>query len=525
MGYGVFGCGGGVNVNPAEAFVLGASILLHDAGMSLAAYPGGLAELRTTVAWKDAVARLALVLEENDGEEFDAENPPNAIVQQIMPDVLRQLHAKRAEELAELAWISADGSQVYLVEDFELRQFYGPTIGQIAHSHWWSVQKLEQELSEELGALANRTRNRVDRLKLACLLRIADALHLDSRRAPRFLRAITNPSGISALHWSFQERLARPHIELDAVVFTTGQPFGREDAEAWWLAYDTLNAVDRELRDVDLLLQGRGREVLKARRVKGAGSPEILARSVQTRGWRPVDARLRVSDVPRIVESLGGSKLYGNDPTVAVRELIQNAADAVQARRKYQKRPADWGLITVGLISRGNQVWLAVEDNGIGMSEQVLTGPLLDFGTSFWRSPLAMEEFPGLMAAGMHAIGRFGIRFFSVFMLGPVVRVYSRRCDRGQDTGRLLEFLDGTSARPILSPVSGAPVPIDGGTRVEVLLKNDPTQAGGLLISTRIPSERCRWGRWWAQWLPIWTLQSRPWWGKARNQSCAQATG
>ena len=49
---------GAVNVNSAEAFVLGASILLHDAAMSLAAYPGGLAEVRTTVAWKDAVARF-----------------------------------------------------------------------------------------------------------------------------------------------------------------------------------------------------------------------------------------------------------------------------------------------------------------------------------------------------------------------------------------------------------------------------------------------------------------------------------
>jgi histidine kinase/DNA gyrase B/HSP90-like ATPase len=204
----------------------------------------------------------------------------------------------------------------------------------------------------------------------------------------------------------------------------------RASTKAWWLAYDTLNAVDRELRDVDLLLQGRGREVLKARRVKGAGSPEILARSVQTRGWRPVDARLQVSDVPRIVEHLGGAKLYGNDPTVALRELIQNAADAVQARRKYQKRSADWGLIAVGLFSEGDRTWLVVEDNGIGMSEQVLTGPLLDFGTSFWRSPLAMEEFPGLMAAGMHAIGRFGIGFFSVFMLGPVVRVYTRHVIR-----------------------------------------------------------------------------------------------
>ena len=472
---------GAVNLNPAEAFVLGASILLHDAAMSLAAYPGGLAEIKLTLAWQDAIARLALVSEEGAGQNVDIENPPNEIVQQVIPDVLRRLHAKHAEELAEQAWHTVDGSLMYLIEDSELRRFYGPTIGQIAHSHWWTVHKLEQEFSEDLGALATRTLNRIDRVKLASLLRVADALHLDSRRAPRFLRAITNPSGVSALHWAFQERLARPHIELDAVVFTTGQPFGREDAAAWWLAYDTLNGVDRELRDVDLLLQSRGRELLKARRVKGAGSPEILARSVQTRGWRPVDARLQVSDVPRIVENLGGAKLYGDDPTVALRELIQNAADAVQARRKYQNRAADWGLISVGLLSRDGENWLVVEDNGIGMSEQVLTGPLLDFGTSFWRSSQAIEEFPGLMAAGMHAIGRFGIGFFSVFMLGPVVRVYSRRCDKGQDAGRLLEFRGGTSARPILSPALGDPVPIDGGTRVEVLLKDNPYKPEGLL--------------------------------------------
>jgi len=71
---------GAVNVNPAEAFVLGASILLHDAAMSLAAYPGGLAEVRTTVAWKDAIARLALASEESGGRKIDSENPPDAVV-------------------------------------------------------------------------------------------------------------------------------------------------------------------------------------------------------------------------------------------------------------------------------------------------------------------------------------------------------------------------------------------------------------------------------------------------------------
>ncbi|MBB4365232.1 hypothetical protein GGD65_006298 [Bradyrhizobium sp. CIR18] len=85
------------------------------------------------------------------------------------------------------------------------------------------------------------------------------------------------------------------------------------------------------------------------------------------------------------------------------------------------------------------------------------------------------------MAAGMHAIGRFGIGFFSVFLRGSVVRVYSRRCDKGQETGRLLDFRGGTTSRPILSSASGKPVPVDGGTRVEVLLKNPPYDVGGLL--------------------------------------------
>src|SRR3546814_5786131 len=79
--------------------------------------------------------------------------------------------------------------------------------------------------SSDLGALPQRTRNVVDKVKLACLLRVADAIHLDSRRAPRFIRTITNPTGVSALHWAFQERIARPHLELDAVVFTAGRPF------------------------------------------------------------------------------------------------------------------------------------------------------------------------------------------------------------------------------------------------------------------------------------------------------------
>ena len=111
---------GAVNVNPAEAFVLGGSILLHDAAMSLAAYPGGLAEVRATTVWKDAIARVALASVES-GEKFDVENPPDIVARRVVPDVLRRLHAEHAERLAEQAWESPAGSKLYLIEDSALR--------------------------------------------------------------------------------------------------------------------------------------------------------------------------------------------------------------------------------------------------------------------------------------------------------------------------------------------------------------------------------------------------------------------
>jgi hypothetical protein len=469
---------GAITVSPPEGFVFGASVLLHDAALTLAAYPNRLTDIQGTVQWKDAAAHWHQLRHENSIVETAASNK---MVQDILPDVLRRLHAQQAAVLAEQAWTNDAGEQQYLINDSDLRFFYGPTIGEIAHSHWWSVQRVDQELSQDLGAFPQRTRSLVDRVKIACLLRIADALHLDQLRAPRFLRTLTRPQGVSALHWSFQEKLARPHIESDAVVFTSARPFERTDAEAWWLAYDFFSLVDRELRDVDLLLQARGREVLKARRVKGIGSPEALSTMVKTRDWRPVDARILASDVPRIIENLGGSKLYGDDPLVALRELIQNATDAVQARRRFQARPPAWGQINVSVVGRMDGNWLVVEDNGIGMSELVLTGPLLDFGISFWRSSLAMEEFPGLAASGMQAIGRFGIGFFSVFMLGDTVRVVSRRCDRGEETARVMEITGGPAGRPILWPAKHGDAPLDGGTRVEVKLKDDPHKKDGIL--------------------------------------------
>ena len=88
-------------------------------------------------------------------------------------------------------------------------------------------------------------------------------------------------------------------------------PFGRDESEAWWFAFDLLSSVDEEMRQVDSFLQDVGRETFAINGVVGAGDPGRFRESVETDGWEPVDAQLIVSDVTALVRKLGGSNLYG----------------------------------------------------------------------------------------------------------------------------------------------------------------------------------------------------------------------
>ena len=471
-----------VDLNPPEAFVFGASVLLHDAALTVYAYSGGLQELKEETAFNDTVARLRMAARDNNKNENDPEIESIAI-----KESLRLLHAEKAERLASTSWSSGKNNDVgFLIDDPEIRGFYGPTVGKVAHSHWWPLADVAEEFKNGLGPFGQRTQNNIDLIKVACILRIADAIHIDSRRAPKFLRQLVKPTGISEQHWTFQGDIAVPVVKHEVLQYSAASPFDLSETDAWWLAFDTISVIDQELRDVDhLSLQLRKNWRFTAKGVMGASSSEQLSEFIKTDGWDPVDCAVRVTDVPRIVEALGGEKLYGSDTNCAIRELIQNAADAVEMRRSIENRDSEWGSVSVRIETQKNRHWLVVEDTGIGMSASVLTGPLVDFGNSFWRSPLAAREFPGIHTTGVSPIGRYGIGFFAVFMLGERVLVSSRKYDTAFDSARTLEFRNGLGSRPILYATPVDKVPRDGGTRVEVCLDKHPLEKGGILSSNQ----------------------------------------
>jgi hypothetical protein len=485
-------------LTPCEAFVLGGSFLIHDLGNGLAAYPDGVKAMYASSAWQDAVSLMLRRNQPRPPSREEIAAAPEQVRKEATFQVLRTLHAQQAERLALISWRDHDsGPERFLIDDAFLRETFGRTIGRIAHSHWWSLDTLKPEFDLTLGAPAFYPASwTVDPLKLACLLRVADAAHLDSRRSPSFLKTLRQPSRSSRNHWLFQEKLQQPILTGDRLVYSSGHSFTPDEAAAWWLCLESLQVLDRELAGADSVLADCLRPRFVARGVQGAEDASRLRKWVPTNGWVPVDAKIRVGDVAGLASRLGGAQLYGRDNLVPLREMVQNASDAVRARRWMEKRPTDFGDLTIQIGRDTEGDWIEVSDNGVGMSPRVLTGPLLDFGSTFWNSTLATTELPGLTASGFEPTGKYGIGFFSLFMWGNHVRVKSRSYrDAPRDT-RILEFPSGLNARPILRDAPPEDFMIDSGTVVRVWLKSNPESKGGAFSAhgsdSRTLEETCR---------------------------------
>ncbi len=463
-------------LTPAEAFVLGGTFLIHDLGMGLASFPNGINELKKEPIWNDTVAsilkkKLKRTIKEKDLLKLDIETEKLAT-----ENVLRSLHAKHAEKLALVSWKNPEDKDVYLIENSELRDSYGTIIGLIAHSHWWPVDELESKLPQVLGAPSIFPPNwTVDPIKLACILRVADATQIDDRRAPSFLRTIRKPSSYSDTHWNFQQKLYQPRLERSRLVFTSKSSFKISEVDSWWICNDTLKMIDNELKEVDSLLLDTNRQRLKANGVASVEDPKRLSKLITVEGWSPVDTKIKVSNVAKLVSNLGGDQLYGKNTLVPLRELIQNASDAIRARRILEKEKPEFGDITVRFDKDEFGDYIEVEDNGVGMSQKVLTGPFLDFGESFWGTPLMHEELPSLESKGFSSTGKYGIGFFSIFMWGKRANISSKRFEKGRDATMVLEFNDGATSRPLLRKAKLDEQIKDGGTRIKVWFSSSKT--------------------------------------------------
>lgn len=405
-------------LSAGEAFVLAAAFYLHDLGMAMAATDAGLHSVEVTPEYASALALATAVggLETSRAKVI------------AVRAATRALHASRA---AAMAREMIPGLNVYLVEPTEIRDSWGEMIGQVSASHHWTLDSVHKRFGEK-GKVPAADGTTIDLAFVACVLRIVDYAHINRERASHLDRALRSEiSADSILHWDAQSNVTGPIRDESQLVYGCTQPIA--DIDAWWLFFELAAGLDAEIHSVRDYLQSRasstGRFSLEG--VRGVSSPEPFSRLVEIAGGiSPLDIRIQPQSMERLVALLGGPSLYGLDEMAPVRELLQNAMDAVTLRRASEQAlglaPRD-GSISVTLRRTGGVTFLEVSDNGVGMGRGVLTKHLVGIASDYWRSAEFYSEFAAVAERGFKPAGRFGIGFLSAFMLGDEIQVETER--------------------------------------------------------------------------------------------------
>jgi molecular chaperone HtpG len=184
---------------------------------------------------------------------------------------------------------------------------------------------------------------------------------------------------------------------------------------------------------------------------------------------RPFEAQPFQADVAKLLHLMVHS-VY-SDKSVFLRELISNAADACE-RLRYEaiadpKLLGDDVKPRITLAIDADQRRLTVEDNGIGMGRDEMAealGTIARSGTKVFLDSL--EAAPSGEQTAL--IGRFGIGFYSAFMVAERVDVISRRA------GTELAWLWSSDGKGTFAISAAAPADAPRrGTRVVLHLMED----------------------------------------------------
>jgi hypothetical protein len=274
---------------------------------------------------------------------------------------------------------------------------------------------------------------------LACLLRVADVTELDPERTPDVVFRQRDVAPESAIYWHKDHEIA---LEASPRSVTIG---ARPPSAVLHRAIElTANQVDAELGLCHDLAVRRSFSTCPG--VADSLPHEWLLPAACVRDIAPrdhayeyIDGAFR-PDAVQILRLLGGEGLYGT-PLAALRELVQNAADAVNEQMAWERlswRDARDGA-QVQALRALNKIELSLErstggdrrlvctDTGVGMTKAIITDHLLVSGSSRRRELAELDRLCGEAGFELERTGRFGIGVLSYFMLGDELIVTTER--------------------------------------------------------------------------------------------------
>jgi len=359
----------------------------------------------------------------------------------LYQEFVRENHPQRIR-----AWVTGKSARALGVNSTipsELERLLGgledrfrKDLGLVCESHHLTdLENLEKyKPSQPYGSNPQETAN----LQYAALiLRTADLLHVTQDRAPSLAFRLINPTDPKSVEeWQKQMTVvtvrSKPGLDKDgnvdpAAARDTIEVHGLfKQPEGFFALTGYLNYARKELRKSNEWAQ-----MAKKKKASSADFPwlEIDEAGLVAEGF--IDKQFEFTlDQAKILDLLTGHTLY-NDTTVVLRELVQNSLDAIRVQWEKETNQISGGEVRIAWNSAERV--LTVEDNGTGMTQNVIDRHFLKVGSSLYQDDDFRKNHPTFSA-----ISRFGIGVLSAFMISDEIEVTT--CNPDDEQARVLSL-------------------------------------------------------------------------------------
>lgn len=263
---------------------------------------------------------------------------------------------------------------------------------------------------------------------IAILLRTADLLHITSDRTPTIEFRIISPTNpISQLEWAKQSSINAIYVKektndegnvdhtIQSDTFAITGYF--KDYKGYFALMDYLAYARKEL--------AKSYKLNEETKRRFAVPHDFPWRYIDDDGIETKDfERRQLSfsiDQQKTLDLLVGETLY-NNLTVSLRELAQNAIDAVRVK-KYEIQDRDF-IPQVNVAWNPNTRSLIIADNGTGMNMDIIENHLLKVGSSRYQDEDFKKQHPNY-----NSISRFGIGLLTCFLVADDVDILTQMQD------------------------------------------------------------------------------------------------
>lgn len=336
----------------------------------------------------------------------------------IIGDFLRQQHPRLAHEIAETKFMGSTDIDIFCEAGFDADD--RRIIGLIARSHGMPMRSTEDYIKEVFADTIKPCGTPI--FYLMAIVRIADYLDAGQHRAPTVLtnrQSIDVP--ISVQEWRWNNLVKMDNFSWNNKTKNLSIQASPESSTDFTLVEKWLKGVQQELdMSWSILAEKYADEPyrLSIHRVKSnILEPKAISRF--NKDFLPKEAKLTAN--PDLLKLLI-HPLYGDDPSYGVRELLQNALDA--CRERTDKEPGHKGKVTVSLDTKKKT--LTVQDNGIGMNEDVILNYFLAAGSSYRHSDDWIKNYTTDNKSRVARTGKFGVGALATFLLGKTAEVQTR---------------------------------------------------------------------------------------------------